>query len=54
MYVHTSLLFTLPWDNPLISWFDAAKVTSMCAVYLRRKKYVQKKAWKCVFMTLEK
>lgn len=42
MHFHTSLLFTLPWDNPLASRFDVAKVISMCAVYLRRKRNVQK------------
>jgi len=43
MSFHTSLLFTLPWDNPLVSRFDVAKVISMCAVYLRRKRNVKKK-----------
>ena len=42
MHFHTSLLFTLPWDYPLASRFDVAKVISMCAVYLRRKRNVQK------------
>ena len=42
MHFHTSFLFTLPWDNPLASRFDVAKVISMCAVYLRRKRNVQK------------
>lgn len=37
MSFHASLLFTLPWDNPLASRFDVAKIISMCAVYLRRK-----------------
>ena len=42
MHFHTSFLFTLPWDNPLASRFDVAKVISMCAVYLRRKRNVKK------------
>lgn len=54
MHFHTSLLFTLPWDNPLASRFDVAKVISMCAVYLRRKRNVKKKAWKCFLGALEK
>ncbi len=49
MHFHTSLLFTLPWDYPLASRFDVAKVISMCAVYLRRKRNVQKNLGMCFY-----